>query len=73
MNDLPNLKKDFQNPSGLSSLSGGNGFGATLDSLNNTFGSTKELGGRGRLGDLGTLGSTNGKKVGTLQVIGLLC
>ena len=43
----------------------------TLDSLNNTLGSTKELKSKGLVKDLGTFSSTTGKKAGKLQVYSL--
>ncbi|XP_065055604.1 centrosomal protein of 164 kDa-like isoform X1 [Rhopilema esculentum] len=63
-NDLPTLKSDFQNTAGLSSLSSATGLGKTLGSLNNTLGSTRDLGFKGQLGDIGTSSKLQGLNAG---------
>eukprot|EP00112_Aurelia_sp_Birch-Aquarium-sp1_P011203 Seg2359.6 transcript_id=Seg2359.6/GoldUCD/mRNA.D3Y31 product="Centrosomal protein of 164 kDa" protein_id=Seg2359.6/GoldUCD/D3Y31 len=62
LNDLPTLKSDGFNATGLSSLSASNNLGMTIDSLNDTLASTRNLGTKGRLGDTGTLGTSASNK-----------
>ena len=68
LNDLPTLKSDGFNATGLSSLSASNNLGMTMDSLNDTLASTRNLGTKGHSGESGTLGTTANNKHSILTV-----